>query len=73
MKFYVLLIACAIAWGVMELGAEAPLPPGWKWTSTRSDTANCKTFQGGAPDVVIAARGIATLHVKRARLCGGAL
>jgi hypothetical protein len=49
MKFYVLLIACVIAWGLMELGAEAPLPPGWKWTSARADTANCKAFQGERP------------------------
>jgi hypothetical protein len=49
MKFYVLLIACVIAWGVMELGAEAPLPPGWKWTIARSDGTNCKAFQGERP------------------------
>lgn len=49
MKFYVLLIACAIAWGSMELAAEGPLPPGWKWTSARSDTANCKAFEGERP------------------------
>ncbi len=49
MKIYVLLIACAISWCLTELGAEAPLPPGWRWTSARADTANCKAFQGERP------------------------
>ena len=52
MKFYVLLIACAIAWSVMELGAEAPLPPGWKWTLARSGGANCNAFQGERPTLL---------------------
>jgi hypothetical protein len=46
MKFNVLLLAMLIAWLGAEYGGEKPLPAGWKWTSARADTANCKAFAG---------------------------
>ncbi len=46
MKFSVLLLAVFIAWLSAEYGGEKPLPAGWKWTSARADTANCKAFAG---------------------------
>jgi hypothetical protein len=50
-RFYVLALALIVAWATSELGGEKPLPPGWRWTSARPDTANCKAFHGERPSV----------------------
>ncbi len=49
MRLSVLLIACLIAWLTHEWGDEKPLPDGWRWTSLRADTANCKAFADQRP------------------------
>lgn len=51
MKLHVLIAAIVIAWLNAEYGGEKPLPPGWKWTSARADTANCKAFAGERQNV----------------------
>jgi hypothetical protein len=50
-RFYVLALALIVAWISTELVGEKPLPPGWRWTSARPDTANCKAFHGERPSV----------------------
>ncbi|MCA2997859.1 MAG: hypothetical protein ING75_04570 [Rhodocyclaceae bacterium] len=47
----ILLLACLIAWAAQEWGGEQPLPDGWRWSSTRADTANCKAFAGERPSL----------------------
>jgi hypothetical protein len=48
-RFYVLALALIVAFATSELVGEKPLPPGWRWTSARPDTANCKAFHGERP------------------------
>jgi hypothetical protein len=49
MRVSIFILACLIAWAVQEWGGEQPLPDGWRWTSMRADTANCKAFAGERP------------------------
>jgi hypothetical protein len=48
-RISILLLACLIAWAAQEWGGEQALPDGWRWTSMRADTANCKAFAGERP------------------------
>jgi hypothetical protein len=51
MRVSIFLLACVVAWISQEWGAEQPLPDGWRWTSMRPDTANCKAFSGERPSL----------------------
>jgi hypothetical protein len=48
-RLSIFLFACLIAWATHEWGDEKPLPDGWRWTSMRSDTANCSAFADKRP------------------------